>query len=83
MIPPPSSFVVSFDSSELTTFRHPSYVSFQITLQAYNMVVHVTLLDEGVSVSIMSSITWKALGSHRLCLSLRICWLSTEEPIHP
>jgi len=63
MIPPPCSFVSYFDWSQLTAFRLPSYVYFQITVKAYNMVVHGTLLEEGVSVSIMSSTTWKALGS--------------------
>ena len=32
------------------------------------MVVHGTILDEGMSVSIMSSTTWKALGSPQLVL---------------
>ena len=63
MIPPPSSSVVSFDWGPLTPFRLPSYVPFQIIVQAYNMVVHDTILDEGASVSIMSSTTWQALGS--------------------
>lgn len=62
MIPTPSSFVVSFNWIPLTTFYLPSYVPFQITIQAYNMVVHGTILDEGVSVSIMPSTTWEALG---------------------
>lgn len=66
MILPPSSFVVSFDSIRLTAFYLPYYVPFQITVQAYSMVIHGTLLDEGVSVSIMSSTTWKALGSPQL-----------------
>ena len=63
MIPPPSSYVISFDWSHLTAFHLPSYVPFQITVQAYNMVVHGPILDEGASVSIMSSTTWQALGS--------------------
>ena len=39
---------------------------FQITVQAYNMVVHGTILDGGVSIRIMSSTTWKDLGSPQL-----------------
>jgi len=66
MILPPSSFVIFFDWGPLTAFRLPSYVPFQITVQAYYMVVHSTILDEGASVSIMSSTTWKALGSPQL-----------------
>ena len=67
-MPPPSSYVISFDSSQLTAFHLQSYVPFQITVQAYNMVVHGTILDEGTCVSIMSSTTWKALGSPQLVL---------------
>ena len=32
MIPPPSSYVVSFNWSHLTTYHLPSYVPFQITV---------------------------------------------------
>ena len=39
---------------------------FQIIVQSYNMVVLGTILDEGASISIMSSTTWKALGSPQL-----------------
>ena len=63
MMPPPSSSVVSFDWSHLLAFCLPSYVPSQIIVQAYNMVVPGTILDEGASVSIMPSTTWKALGS--------------------
>ena len=66
MIPPPSSSFVSFDWSQLITFYLPSYVPFHITVQAYNMVVHGTLLVEGSSANIMSSTTWKDLGSPHL-----------------
>ena len=63
MIPPSSSSVVSFDWSHLTTFCLRSYVPFQITVHAYNIAVHGTLLDQGASISLMPSTTWKALGS--------------------
>jgi len=66
MIPPPSSSIISFDYNQLTAFRLPYYVSFQIMVQAYNMVVHGIVLDEGASISIMSSTTWKALDSPQL-----------------
>lgn len=68
MIPPPSSFVISFDWIKLTAFNLPSYVPFHITVQAYNMVVHGTILDEDASVSIMYSTTWQASGSPQLVL---------------
>jgi len=66
MIPPPSSSIVSFDWGPLTIFCLPPYVPFQITVQAYNMVVPGTILDEGMLVSIMSYTTWQALGFPQL-----------------
>ena len=66
MITPPSSSVISFDWSKLTDFCLPSYVPFQIIVQAYNMEIHDTILDEGVFVSIMPSTTWQDLGSPQL-----------------
>jgi len=66
MIPPPSSYVISFDLSQLTAFHLPYYVPFQITVQAYNMVVHGTILDEGAYVSIMYFTTLEALGFPQL-----------------
>ena len=44
-------------------YRLPSYVPFEITVHACNMVVPGTIIDEFASVSIMSSTTWKDLGS--------------------
>lgn len=63
MAPPPSSMVVSFDWSKMAGYRLPSYVPFQITVQAYNMVVLRKIIDEGVSISISSSTACQALGS--------------------
>ena len=65
-ITPPSSLVTSFDWSRLTGYHLLSYVPFQITVQAYNMVVPSTVIDEGASVSILSSISWQALRSPHL-----------------
>jgi len=83
MIPPPSSYVVSFNWGPLTAFHLPSYVPFQIIVQAYNMVVPGTILDESMVVSIISSTTWQALGLHSFWPSLSICWPSSEEPVIP
>lgn len=66
VLPPLSSSIISFDWGHLTAYCLPSYVPFQITVQAYNVVVPNTILDEGVFVSIMYSTTWKALGSPQL-----------------
>ena len=63
MIPPPSSLVVSFDWSRLTTPPLPSHVPFWVTAYACNTALLGTVLDEGASVSLMPVTTWQALGS--------------------
>ena len=35
---------------------------FQVIVQVYNMIVSGTIIDEGVSMSTLSSTTWQALG---------------------
>jgi len=64
-VPPPSNLVVSFNWNLLGRPRLPSNVPFRIIVQAYRMVMVTTIIDEGDSVSILSSTTWKALGSLR------------------
>ena len=68
MVPPPSSLVSSFDWSRFLGYRLPSYVPFEITVQAFGMVVPNTIIDEGASVSVLSSTTWQAFGSPPLAL---------------
>jgi hypothetical protein len=46
----------------LTGPRLPSHIPFQITVQVCGRDVPQTLIDEGASVSIFSSIAWQALG---------------------
>jgi hypothetical protein len=62
MEPPPSNEAIRFDWDVLTGPRLPSYIPFQITVQVCGRDVTKTLIDEGSSVSILSSIAWKALG---------------------
>jgi hypothetical protein len=62
MEPPPSNKATHFDWGVLTGPRLPSYSLFQITIQVCGREVPQTLIDEGSSVSILSSIAWKALG---------------------
>jgi hypothetical protein len=66
MEPPPSNEAIRFDWDVLTGPRLPSYIPFQITVQVCGRDVTKTLIDEGSSVSILSSIAWQALG----CLAL-------------
>jgi hypothetical protein len=60
--PPPSNENIRFDWDVLTGPRLPSYIPFQITVQVCGRDVTKTLIDEGSSVSILSSIAWQALG---------------------
>ena len=55
MTPLPSSLVTSFDWSRLVGYHLPSYVPFHITVHAYHMAIPSTTIDEGASISIMSS----------------------------
>jgi hypothetical protein len=71
--PPPSNEAIHFDWDVLTGPRLPSYIPFQITVQVCGRDVTKTLIDEGSSVSILSSIAWQALGCPHLRRLRRIC----------
>jgi hypothetical protein len=60
--PPPSNEAIRFDWDVLTGPRLPSYITFQITVQVCGRDITKTLIDEGSSVSILSSIAWQTLG---------------------
>jgi hypothetical protein len=60
--PPPSNEAIHFYWNVLTGPRLPSYTPFQITVQVCGRDVTKTLIDEGSSVSILSSIAWQTLG---------------------
>jgi hypothetical protein len=63
---PPSNEAILFDWGVLTRPRLPSHVPFQITVQVHGRDVPQTLIDEGASVSIFSSVAWYALGCPQL-----------------
>jgi hypothetical protein len=64
--PPPSTKAILFYWGVLTGPRLPSHIPFQITVQVLGRDVTQTLIDEGASVSILSSIAWYALGCPQL-----------------
>jgi hypothetical protein len=64
--PPPSNEAIHFDWGVLTGPRLPSHIPFQITVQVCGRDVPQTLIDEGASVSILSSFAWQALGFPQL-----------------
>ena len=65
-----SSEVISFDWSNLTESRLHSSVPFQIVVNVIARQMLHTIVDEGAFVSILSSTTWKALGSPQLVLAI-------------
>jgi hypothetical protein len=60
--PPLSNEAIHFDWDVITGPRLPSHFLFQITVQVCGQDVPQTLIDEGASVSILSSFAWQALG---------------------
>jgi hypothetical protein len=60
--PPTSNESILFYFGVLTGPHLPSHIPFKITVQVCGQDVPHALIDEGSSVSIFSSITWKALG---------------------
>ena len=64
--PPPSNEAILFDWGVLTRPRLPSHIPFQITIQVCGQDIPQTLIDEGASVSILSSVAWYALGCPQL-----------------
>jgi hypothetical protein len=53
--PPPSYEAIHFDWGVITRPRLPSHIPFQITVQVFGRDVPQTLIDEGASISILSS----------------------------
>ena len=64
--PSMSSEVISFDWSNLIESYLHSSVPFQIVVNVTARRILRTIIDEGDSVSIVSSIAWRALGSPHL-----------------
>jgi hypothetical protein len=68
---PPSPRMVSFDWNDLTEPFLPSSSPFQITVMVESMLkgVRRCIVDEESSASILSSSSWKALGSPNIVLA--------------
>ena len=67
--PPPSTKVIYFDWNSLTKTHLPLDIPFQIFLGIIGKEIFRTIVDEGASVSILSSTAWKAIGSPQLVLA--------------
>jgi hypothetical protein len=59
---PPSNEAILFYWGALTGPCLSSHIPFNITVQGCGRVVPQTLIDEGSSINILSSIAWQALG---------------------
>lgn len=68
MTTPLSILVTSFNWSRLAGYHLPSYVPFEIIVQAYHMAIASTVIDEGAPISILSSTVLQALVSPHLVL---------------
>jgi hypothetical protein len=66
MEPPPSNEAILFDWGALPGPHILSHIYFKITVQVYGRDIPQTLIDEGSSFSILSSITLQALGYSQL-----------------
>jgi hypothetical protein len=64
--PPPSPRMVSFDWNDLAEPHIPSFAPFQIRVESNSENIYRCIVDEGASTSILSSSSWKDLGSPNL-----------------
>jgi hypothetical protein len=64
--PPPSNEAIIFYWGALTGPRLPSHITFKIIVQFFGQDIPQMLIEEGLSVSILSSIAWQALGYPQL-----------------
>jgi hypothetical protein len=64
--PPPSNETIIFYWGVLIGPRLPSHIPFKITVQFCGQDVPRMLIDEGMSISILSFIAWQALGYPQL-----------------
>jgi hypothetical protein len=63
---PPSLGMVSFDWNDLLESRLPFFTSFQIKVKINSTSIYRCIVNEGSSASILSSLSWKELGSPKL-----------------
>jgi hypothetical protein len=81
--PPPSNEAILFNWGVLTGPRLPSHIPFKIAVQVCGRDVPQTLIDEGSSVSIFSSLAWKALGYPQLVSVTQTLFSFNRRTNHP
>ena len=83
MVPPPSSEVCSFDWNSLAEPSLPSDIPFQICVKVVGKDIFCTIVDEGASVSILSSTAWQAIGSPQLVPATEQILALNQRPTGP
>jgi hypothetical protein len=81
--PPPSNETILFNWGMLTGPRLPSHIPFKITIQVCGRDVPQTLIDEGSSISILSSLAWKDLGYPQLVSVTQTLFSFNRRTSHP
>jgi hypothetical protein len=81
--PPPSNESFLFNWDVLTGPRLPSHIPFKITVKVCGRDVPQTLIDEGSSVSILSSLAWQALGYPQLVSITQNLFSFNKRTNHP
>ena len=64
--PSPRSEVISFEWSNLTEYHIHSSVPFQISVRVSNKSILCNIIDKGAFARILSSTSWKSIGSPSL-----------------
>jgi hypothetical protein len=78
-----SNETILFDWGVLTGPRLPSHMPFKITVKVCGWDIPHTLIDEGSSVSILSSIAWQALGYPKLVSVTQTLFAFNKRTNHP
>jgi hypothetical protein len=81
--PSPSNEAILFDWGVLAGPHLPSHIPFKITLQVCGQVIPQTLIDEGSSISILSSIAWQVLGYPHLVPVTQTLFSFNKRTSHP
>jgi hypothetical protein len=80
---PPSNEAILFYWGVLTGPHLPSHIPLKITVQVCGRVVPQTLIDEGSSVSILSSTAWKSLAYPQLVPVTQTLFAFNRRTGHP
>jgi hypothetical protein len=78
-----SNQAIIFYWGVLTRPRLPSHIHFKITVQVFGRDIPHARIDEGLSVSIFSSIAWQSLGYPQLVSVTQTLFIFNRTTSHP